>query len=80
MMSGRSRTLVCCSRLCSLTCSELRATVDLGDRAGAANPGRKVMTVLSAMVPGADCVDDYDVLCSGQTRTVLGHAVSARRR
>ena len=77
MMSGRSRTLVCCSRLCSLTCSELRATVDLGARAGAANPGRKVMTVLSAMVPGADCVDDYDALRSGQTRVVLGHGVAA---
>jgi hypothetical protein len=52
-------------------------TVDLGGRVGAANPGRKVMTLLSAMVLGADCVDDCDVLRSGHTRAVLGHRVSA---
>jgi hypothetical protein len=52
-------------------------TVDLGDRAGAANPGRKVMTLVSAMALGADCIDDCDVLRSGQTRVVLGHGVAA---
>jgi hypothetical protein len=52
-------------------------TVDLGDRVGAANPGRKVMTLVSAMALGADCVDDCDVLRSGNTRAVLGHQVSA---
>jgi hypothetical protein len=52
-------------------------TVDLGDRLGAANPGRKVMTLVSAMALGADCIDDCDVLRSGQTRAVLGHGVSA---
>jgi hypothetical protein len=52
-------------------------TVDLGDRAGAANPGRKVMSLVSAMCLGADCIDDCDVLRSGQTRAVLGHAVAA---
>ena len=51
--------------------------VDLGDRPGAANAGRKVMTLVSAMALGADCIDDCDVLRSGQTRAVLGHAVSA---
>jgi hypothetical protein len=51
--------------------------VDLGDRAGAANVGRKVMTLVSAMVLGADCIEDCDVLRSGQTRAVLGHGVSA---
>jgi len=51
--------------------------VDLGDRTGAANPGRKVMTLVSAMALGADCVDDCDLLRSGQTRAVLGHGVSA---
>jgi hypothetical protein len=51
--------------------------VDLGDRAGAANPGRKVMTLVSAMALGADCIDDCDVLRSGQTRVVLGHGVAA---
>jgi hypothetical protein len=51
--------------------------VDLGDRVGAANPGRKVMTLVSAMALGADCIDDCEVLRSGQTRAVLGHRVSA---
>jgi Transposase DDE domain group 1 len=51
--------------------------VDLGDRAGAANPGRKVMTLVSAMALGADCIDDCDVLRSGQTGAVLGHGVAA---
>ena len=52
-------------------------TVDLGERLGGANPGRKVMTLVSAMALGADCIDDCDVLRSGQTRVVLGHSVSA---
>jgi hypothetical protein len=52
-------------------------TVDLGERSGAANPGRKVMTMVSAMVLGADCIDDCDVLRSGQTSAVLGHRVAA---
>jgi hypothetical protein len=52
-------------------------TVDLGDRPGAAHPGRKVMTLMSAMALGADCIDDCELLRSGQTRAVLGHGVSA---
>lgn len=52
-------------------------TVDLGDRDGAANPGRKVMTMISAMVLGADCIEDCDVLRSGRTAAVLGHGVAA---
>jgi Transposase DDE domain group 1 len=52
-------------------------TVDLGDRPGAANPVRKVMTLVSAMALGADCIDDCELLRSGQTRAVLGHAVTA---
>jgi len=51
--------------------------VDLGVREGAANPGRKVMSLVSAMCLGADCIDDCDVLRSGQTRAVLGHTVVA---
>jgi hypothetical protein len=52
-------------------------TVDLGERAGAANAGRKVMTLVSAMVLGADCIGDCEVLRSGQTSAVLGHRVAA---
>jgi DDE family transposase len=52
-------------------------TVDLGERDGAAHPGHKVMTLVSAMALGADCIDDCDVLRSGQTQAVLGHVVAA---
>jgi hypothetical protein len=52
-------------------------TVDLGDRPAAAHPGHKVMTLVSAMCLGADCIDDCDLLRSGQTRAVLGHRVAA---
>ena len=51
--------------------------VDLGGRPGAANPGRKVMTMISAMALGADCIEDCDVLRSGQTAAVVGHGVAA---
>src|SRR3954465_5477604 len=51
--------------------------VDLGDRPGAANPGRKTMTLVSAMALGADCIDDCDVLRAGRTADVLGHRVAA---
>jgi hypothetical protein len=52
-------------------------TVDLGGRVGAANPGRKVMSLVSAMVLGADCIDDCDVLRAGRTSAVLAHRVAA---
>jgi hypothetical protein len=52
-------------------------TVELGARPGAANPGGKVMTLISAMALGADSIDDCDVLRSGRTGAVLGHRVAA---
>lgn len=51
--------------------------VDLGDRPGAANPGRKVATMLSAMALGADCIEDCEVLRSGQTAAALPHRIAA---
>src|SRR3954451_8157341 len=42
------------------------------DRPGAANPGRKVMALLFAMVLGADSIEDCDVLRAGRTRRLLG--------
>jgi hypothetical protein len=51
--------------------------VVLGERVGAGNAGAKVMTLLSAMALGADCIDDCDVLRSGRTADVLGHRVMA---
>ena len=52
-------------------------TVRLGDRLGGATAGRKVMTMVSAMALGADCIEDCDILRSGQTVAVLGHRVAA---
>ncbi|MGI8461659.1 MAG: hypothetical protein ACR2OC_08515, partial [Solirubrobacterales bacterium] len=36
--------------------------VDLGERAGAARPGRKVLTLVQAICLGADSIDDCDIL------------------
>jgi hypothetical protein len=44
---------------------------------GAFRPGRKVMTLVHAMVAGGDCIDDTDVLRAGKTEGVLGHRVMA---
>jgi len=51
--------------------------VRLGDRVGAANPGRKLMSLVYAMVLGADCIDDTDILRSGSTRKLLATRVAA---
>jgi hypothetical protein len=51
--------------------------VDLGDRGGAARPGRKVLSLAHAMLLGADCIDDCDVLRTGRTEAVLGHRAMA---
>jgi Transposase DDE domain group 1 len=51
--------------------------VDLGDRTGAARPGRKLLTLVHAMVAGGDCIDDVELLRCGSTSSVLGHRVMA---
>ena len=51
--------------------------VDLGQRAGAAKPGRKVCSLVHAMALGADSIDDCDVLRAGGTEALLGHRVMA---
>jgi len=51
--------------------------VDLGGRPGAYRPGRKVLTLVHALVAGGDCIDDADVLRTGATAKVLGHRVMA---
>jgi hypothetical protein len=43
-----------------------------GDRAGAANAGRKVMALIFAMLLGADSIDDCALLRAGRTRRLLG--------
>ncbi len=51
--------------------------IDLGERPGAYRPGRKLLTLVHAMLAGADCIDDADLLRCGQTASVLGHRVMA---
>jgi hypothetical protein len=40
-------------------------------------PGRKAMTLVASMLAGGDCIDDVDVLRSGESAVVLGHRVMA---
>jgi hypothetical protein len=40
-------------------------------------PGRRVATLVHALVAGASCIDDADVLRSGSTSLVLSHRVMA---
>jgi hypothetical protein len=40
-------------------------------------PGRRVATLVHALVVGASCIDDADVLRSGATSSVLAHRVMA---
>jgi len=47
------------------------------DRPGAANAGRKVMSLIYAMALGADSIDDCELLRSGRTRRLLGGWVAA---
>ena len=51
--------------------------VDLGDRPGAARPGRKLLTLVHALLAGGDCIDDVEALRAGSTGAVLGHRVMA---
>ena len=51
--------------------------VRLGGRAGAARPGRKVLTLIHAIAAGADSIDDTDVLRAGATESLLGHKAMA---
>src|SRR3954454_25036448 len=60
--------------------SLIDATVRLVARIGGARPGRKVLTLVHAMVAGASHIDHVDMLRAGATAGVLGHQVMARRR
>lgn len=52
-------------------------TVRLVGRVGGARPGRKVLTLVHAMLADADCIDDANRLRAGATGAVLGHRVMA---
>src|ERR1017187_10153620 len=45
--------------------------------AGAALPGRKVMSLVHGMLAGADRIDQMNMLRAGSTQPVLGHRVMA---
>jgi hypothetical protein len=51
--------------------------VDLSGRVGGALPGRKVLTLVHAMVAGGSHIDHADLLRSGATQSVLPHRVMA---
>ena len=59
----------------------LEALVDegvrLGARPGGARPGRKVLTLVAAMLAGGSHIDHADRLRAGSTGRVLPHAVMA---
>src|SRR3954451_3980514 len=53
------------------------AAVRLGSRPGASRPGRQVLSVVHAMLLGADCIDDCEILRAGRTEAILGHRAMA---
>ena len=53
------------------------STVRLIGRIGGARPGRKVLTLVHAMIAGASHIDHADMLRAGSTVAVLGHRVMA---
>jgi len=55
----------------------INATVRLVGRIGGALPGRKVLTLVHAIVAGGSHIDHADVLRAGGTQAVLAHRVMA---
>ena len=58
------------------------ALIDLGERAGAHRPGRKLLTLVHAMLAGGDCIDTQSrimpvsVGSPGLTRPMTGRPVA----
>jgi hypothetical protein len=55
----------------------INTTVDLSGRVGGAAPGRKVLSLVHALVAGGSHIDHADVLRAGATESVLSHRVMA---
>ena len=55
----------------------VNATVRLIGRVGGARPGRKVLTLVHAMIAGGSHITHADMLRAGSTAGVLGHRVMA---
>jgi len=51
--------------------------LDLGDKAGRANVGDKLLTLVMSALAGGDCIDDANALRTGGTERVLGFRVKA---
>ncbi len=51
--------------------------LDLGTKAGRANAGDKLLTLVMSALAGGDCIADADALRSGGTERVLGFRVKA---
>jgi hypothetical protein len=51
--------------------------VNLGDKPGAARPERKALSLIAAMLAGADSIDDTDQLRAGCSEAVLGQKMMA---
>jgi hypothetical protein len=55
----------------------VEATLGMAGLVGGARPGRKVLTLVHAIVAGASHIDHADVLRAGDSGRVLGHRVMA---
>ena len=55
----------------------INSTLDLSGRVGGALPGRKVLTLVQAMVAGGSHIDHADLSRAGATQSVLPHRVMA---
>lgn len=55
----------------------LEALINARVRTGSANAGRKLLTLVAAMLAGATHIDHVDVLRAGATQRVLGFVVAA---
>ena len=53
------------------------AHVDLGDAAGRANAGDKLLTLVASALAGGDCIADADAMRAGGAGRVLGCTVKA---
>jgi hypothetical protein len=51
--------------------------LDLGAAAGHANPGDKLLTLVTSALAGGDCIDDANALRAGGTGRILGFSVKA---
>ena len=55
----------------------VNSTLRMAGLIGGAHPGRKVLTLVHAMVAGASHIDHAEILRAGDTARVLGHRVMA---